>query len=222
MRDTIGELYGSKHSSQLLSDKPFVRPYMKSTGYIGTFSIWNDCSTIGDIPCVVYCCKSTHRSFSDIKIVCVHLKSVYASLLHAQLRVTPKLTYLAWLLTTHQTTALLPTALLPEMMLCLVRIACEWGSASYGSKNTSQTLSYAPFCACLHAQNGEFRIYIRNTIGELLSVLTLVTWKLQIVYERCTYRMTALLSEVSIFCVRAGCKIGLVSYGSNTRRSSFR
>ena len=40
----------------VLSDKPFVRGYMhtvKTTGYIWTFSISNDCSTIRHIPCVV-------------------------------------------------------------------------------------------------------------------------------------------------------------------------
>ena len=45
-------------------------------------------------------------------------------------------------------------------------------------------------------------------------ILTLVTWKIQVLYKRCTYWMTALLSGVPIFCVRAGCEIGLVSYGS--------
>ena len=44
--------------------------------------------------------------------------------------------------------------------------------------------------------------------------LTLVTRKLQDVYERCTYRMTALLSERSILDVRAGCEIRLLGYGS--------
>ena len=39
----------------VLSDKPFVHAYLhnlKTTGYIWTFSILNDCSTIGHIPCV--------------------------------------------------------------------------------------------------------------------------------------------------------------------------
>ena len=46
-----------------------------------------------------------------------------------------------------------------------------------------------------------------------LCILTLVTWQLQVVYECCTYRMTTILSEMSIFCVRAECMIWLASYG---------
>ena len=38
--------------------------------------------------------------------------------------------------------------------------------------------------------------------------------KLQDIYERCIHWMTALLSEISIFCVRAGCEIRLMTYGS--------
>ena len=36
-----------------------------------------------------------------------------------------------------------------------------------------------------------------------LCVLTLFTQKLQVVHGCCTYRMTALLSKMSIFCIRA-------------------
>ena len=69
---------------------------------------------------------------------------------------------------------------------------------------------------------------MRDTIGELwiqtlivttsgydiLCVLTLVTRKLQAVCGRFTYRMTALLLEMSIFCGRAGCEIWMASYAS--------
>ena len=41
----------------------------------------------------------------------------------------------------------------------------------------------------------------------------LVTRKLQEVYGRSTYLTTAILSEMSIFCVRAGCGMRLASYG---------
>ena len=44
--------YGSKYASQCLFGKPFLCPYMhnlKTTGHMGTFSILNNCSTIGDI-----------------------------------------------------------------------------------------------------------------------------------------------------------------------------
>ena len=42
--------------------------------------------------------------------------------------------------------------------------------------------------------------------------LILVTQKLQVIRGHCTYRMSALLSEMSIFCVRAGSLIQMVSY----------
>ena len=50
----------------------------------------------------------------------------------------------------------------------------------------------------------------------LLCVLihVLVTRKLQVVDGRCTSWMTALLSEMSTFCVRAKCEMQMVSYGS--------
>ena len=54
-----------------------------------------------------------------------------------------------------------------------------------------------------------------------LCVLTLVTQKLQDIYKRCTYWMTALLSEISIFCVRAGWEIWLMSYGSKNSLQYF-
>ena len=49
---------------------------------------------------------------------------------------------------------------------------------------------------------------------DFLCVLTLVTRKLLVVCGRSTYRMTALLSDMSTLCVRAGCKIRMVSYAS--------
>ena len=48
----------------------------------------------------------------------------------------------------------------------------------------------------------------------ILCIFTLVTRKLQVVCWRSTYRMTALLSEMSIFCVRAGCQVWMVRYAS--------
>ena len=65
-----------------------------------------------------------------------------------------------------------------------------------------------------------------NTQGNLfpiqyLCVPILVTWKLHVVYEYCTYWMTALLMTISIFCVRAGCKTWLVSYGSKHSSQFF-
>ena len=52
-------MYGSKHASQSLSDKQFVCTYtfnLKTTGYKWTSCVSNDCTTIGDIPCVVWSC----------------------------------------------------------------------------------------------------------------------------------------------------------------------
>ena len=69
---------------------------------------------------------------------------------------------------------------------------------------------------------------MRDTIGKLwiqtriatsfqydiLCIFILVTWKLQVVYGPSTSWMTALLSEMPIFCIRAGYAIWLASYGS--------
>ena len=49
--------YAFQHTSQCLSEKTFVHIIythnLKTIGHIGTFSTLNNCSTIGDIPCVV-------------------------------------------------------------------------------------------------------------------------------------------------------------------------
>ena len=69
---------------------------------------------------------------------------------------------------------------------------------------------------------------MRDTIGELwiqihiaatfeydiLGVLTLITWELQVVCRRFTHQTTVLLSEMYIFCVKAGFEIQIVSYTS--------
>ena len=44
------------------------------------------------------------------------------------------------------------TALLSEMVIYLVRDACELRSVSYGSKHVSQSLFDTPFCMYLHSQ----------------------------------------------------------------------
>ena len=76
---------------------------------------------------------------------------------------------------------------------------------------------------------------MRVTIGELwvqthiattfrhniLCVLALVTRKLQAVCGRSTYGMPAVLSEMSISCVRAGCKIQKASYASKHASQSL-
>ena len=55
---------------------------------------------------------------------------------------------------------------------------------------------------------------------EILCILALITQKVQVMYGRCTYQMTPLLSNTSSFCARGGCGIRMVSYGSkHTSRS---
>ena len=87
---------------------------------------------------------------------------------------------------THQT-----TTLLSEMSIFWVRAACKLKSVSYGSRRIWQSLRYTIFC-----------------------VLTCIARKLQVVYGHSRYQTTALLSEMSIFWVRAPCEIWLASYGS--------
>ena len=72
----------------------------------------------------------------------------------------------------------------------LVRAVWKLRLANYGSKHITVSSQYHILCA-----------------------LTLITRKLQDVYKHSTYWMTALLSEMTIFWVRAGCGIRLVSYG---------
>ena len=56
---------------------------------------------------------------------------------------------------------------------------------------------------------------------DILCELIPITRKLQVVYGRSIYGMTTLLSVMSIFCVRAGCKIQMVSYGFKHTSQSF-
>ena len=70
--------------------------------------------------------------------------------------------------------------------------------------------------------NGELWIQTRITTTfqqYSVCVLMLITRKLSVVYTRPTYWMTAPLSAMSNLGVRAGCKIQLVSYGSNMHQS---
>ena len=111
--------YGSKHSSQFFSYKPFVHNYtlnLKTTSYIWSVSILNDCCSIKYIPCMVYSCKreSARELLPQTYIGCsliensVHILQtlVCTSLFGLELHMTTKLTYL---MIAHQTTALLPT-----------------------------------------------------------------------------------------------------------------
>ena len=82
-------------------------------------------------------------------------------------------------------------ALLLEISILLVTAVCKTRSASYDSKHGMQPLQY-----------------------DIVCVLILITKKLQVICRRSTYRTTALLPEMSIFCVRAGCEIRMVRYAS--------
>ena len=81
-----------------------------------------------------------------------------------------------------------------KMSLFGGRAACKVHSVNDGSKHTLQSLSNTSFCA--------------------YSVLTRITQKLQVVHGHSTHWPTDLLSEMSIFWVRAACEIPLVCYGS--------
>ena len=80
----------------------------------------------------------------------------------------------------------------------MVRAVCKMRSASYGSKHTSQPLFDTTFCA-----------------------YTLLTRILLVICGRSTYQMTALLSEMSIFCVRTGCEIWMASHASKHASQSL-
>ena len=78
-------------------------------------------------------------------------------------------------------------ALLLKVPILLVRAVCKIQSLSYGSKHTSQLCTYT------HKSKS-----------------TACMWMF--------YRSSdCLLSEMSIFCVRAGCKIQIASYTPQTR-----
>ena len=53
-----------------------------------------------------------------------------------------------------------------------------------------------------------------NPLRYIFVVLILITQKVQVINGRSTYRTTALLLEMTIFCVGAGYEIQLVSYDS--------
>ena len=54
-----------------------------------------------------------------------------------------------------------------------------------------------------------------------LCILTLITWKLQVIYECSTHQTAALLSNISIFCDRAKLEIQLESHGSKHTSQSL-
>ena len=55
----------------------------------------------------------------------------------------------------------------------------------------------------------------------ILRIITLITQKLQVVYGHSTYWMTALLSRMPVFWVKAACKIWLARHGSKMHCKFF-
>ena len=90
------------------------------------------------------------------------------------------------------------TALLPAISTFWVRTVCEILSATYGSKHARNLFPTWHLC-----------------------VITLVTRKLYVVYEHCSYWMNVLISKISIFRIKAGCEIRLVNYGSKHSSQFF-
>ena len=83
--------------------------------------------------------------------------------------------------------------------------------------NDCSTITSFPFLCqvCVRAKIGEFWLQTHIEVSfpyGILVIITRKTLKLLVVYGRSAYRMTALLSEMSIFYVRALCKIRSVSY----------
>ena len=83
------------------------------------------------------------------------------------------------------------TAPLSEISILWVGAVCKIHTASYGTNTHHNHFPTRHLC-----------------------VLTLITPKVQVVYEHSTHRTTALLSEMTIFIVRAGWETWLPSYGS--------
>ena len=76
----------------------------------------------------------------------------------------------------------------------------------------------------IHSSIGELwcQTYITTPFRyDILCILTLIVWKLQVVYGTSTYQMTALLLEMPIFWVRRACEIQLVRYGSKHASQSL-
>ena len=74
------------------------------------------------------------------------------------------------------------------------------------------------FCHnCMQAKISELRLQAHITVSfpcTILCILKCTTRKLKVIYESFSYQMTPLLLEISIFLVRAVCKIWLGSYES--------
>ena len=84
------------------------------------------------------------------------------------------------------------------------RAECEITSASYkDALYLTKDFSTLLGCNCMRDNVCDIP-YMLDTIGYMYSNLTPLTRKLRLIYGRCKYRMTPLLSEMSIFCVRAG------------------
>ena len=74
--------------------------------------------------------------------------------------------------------------------------------------------SWQPLCGLSHSRIMDPNTHCNTFRYDILCILTLITWKLQVVCRRSTYWTTVLLSNMSIFCVRVGREISMVSYAS--------
>ena len=83
---------------------------------------------------------------------------------------------------------------------------------------------YSLGLSCMRVTIGELSVQTRIATTfhyDISCVLALVTQKVQVICRRSARWMTTLLSEKSIFCVRAGCEIQRVSYPSKYASQSL-
>ena len=160
---------------------------LKTKGHIRMFYLLNDCSTIKDIYSLGQSCMWDTIDELWIK-TCIPTIFLY-NILWMLILVTWK-PQVVCRCSTYWT-----TALLSEMSIFCVRAGCEKRMVSYASKDASQSLSNKPFV--------HIPLYLEACI----------TWKLQLICERSTYRTTAMLSGTFFVCFRVAWEIQLKSYG---------
>ena len=76
---------------------------------------------------------------------------------------------------------------------------------------------YSLVYSCMQDTMGKLSIQTWNSTTfqySIMCILTLAIPTLQVIYGHSTYQKAALLLEISIFCVRAGCEIWMASHPS--------
>ena len=181
-------------SSFLLSFLFFSFPShnSKSILLIWTICTPNDCSAIRDLPFLGYSCMRTKIN-----------------------KLWPQ---------THVAVAFL------YAILCIIthtarKLKVVWGR--FYLSNDCSTIGdiYSLDWSCMWDMISELWIQTRITTTfwyDILCVITLITQKLQVICGFFTYGMTALHSELSIFCVRVGCGIRMAGYASKDTSQSLR